>query len=139
MISVTAAILIYGKKILIAQRREKDRLAGKWEFPGGKIEPGERPEECLIREMKEEFGVNVTVTGFFGKNVYEYESGTIELLAYYVNWHSEKFKLNAHAAIKWVPLSQLDQFDFAPADVPFVEKLQHHHSGPLKAEWWNIN
>ena len=119
---------------MIAQRAEKDRLVGKWEFPGGKIEPGERPEECLIREMKEEFGVNVTVTGFFGKNVYNYETGTIELLAYHVMWHSENFKLNAHAAIKWVPLRQLDQFDFAPADVPFVKKLQHRYSGPQKAK-----
>ncbi len=130
MISVTAAILINANRILIAQRGEKDRLAGKWEFPGGKIEPGERPEQCLIREMKEEFGVDVTVAGFFGRSVHVYETGAIELLAYHVIWHSGNFKLNAHTAIEWVSLNQLHQFDFAPADVPLVQKLQKQYDHP---------
>jgi len=55
MIRVTAAIIINNDRILIAQRLNTDKLAGKWEFPGGKIENNETPEQCLIREMKEEF------------------------------------------------------------------------------------
>ena len=131
MITVTAAILMNDDKVLIAQRGGKDHLAGKWEFPGGKIEPGERPEQCLIREVKEEFGVDVTVTEFFAKSVYNYEAGTIELLAYHVMWQGGDFQLNAHNAIKWASLDQLHQFDFAPADIPFVLKLQKEYGGPL--------
>lgn len=127
MISVTAAIFLEGNTVLIAQRDKKDPLAGKWEFPGGKIEPGERPEECLIREIKEEFGVDIAVSGFFAKSVYPYDTRTIELLAYRVTRRSGHFKLNAHAAVRWVPLDQLHQFSFAPADVPFVEKLQREY------------
>jgi 8-oxo-dGTP diphosphatase len=124
MLSVTAAILIDGDRVLIAQRGKADHLAGKWEFPGGKIEPGESPEDCLIREMKEEFGIDVAVTGFFAKNVYKYETLTVELLAYYVSSSCGKFRLNAHAAMEWAPLNRLDRFDFAPADIPFAQKLQ---------------
>jgi 8-oxo-dGTP diphosphatase len=64
MKNVTAAILIEGGKILIARRKADDHLAFKWEFPGGKVEPGEIPEECLKREMKEEFNVEVRVGNF---------------------------------------------------------------------------
>jgi len=123
MIRVTAAILINDNKILIAQRRDTDKLAGKWEFPGGKIEDNETPEQCLIREMQEEFGIDVAINGFFGENTYDYEMETIQLLAYHTVWQSGNFSLNAHAAIKWVSVSQLHQFDFAPADKPLVDKL----------------
>lgn len=127
MICVTAAILINANRVLIAQRGLNDQLAGKWEFPRGKIEHAETPEQCLIREMKEEFGVDVTIAGFFGKNVYNYDNGTIELLAYRVIWQDGDFKLNAHAALKWVSLNRLHEFDFAPADVPFVQKVQKEY------------
>ncbi len=110
--------------ILIAQRRDTDKLAGKWEFPGGKIEDNESPQECLRREMKEEFDIDVVIGGFFGESTYHYETGKIQLLAYYTTWKGGKFSLNAHAAIKWVSLNQLQEFEFAPADKPFVEKLQ---------------
>jgi 8-oxo-dGTP diphosphatase len=124
MIRVTAAILIKNERILIARRKDTDELAGKWEFPGGKIEENEAPEACLIREMKEEFGIEVSVKGFFGENIHHYEKESIRLLAYHTVWVGGNFSLNAHAAIKWVSLFELNQFDFAPADQPLVEKLQ---------------
>ncbi|GAB6157839.1 hypothetical protein JCM39194_10390 [Desulfotomaculum varum] len=61
MKEVTAAIIINDGKVLIAKRAENQKLAGKWEFPGGKIESGETPEECLIREINEELGINIEV------------------------------------------------------------------------------
>jgi 8-oxo-dGTP diphosphatase len=124
MIRVTAAILIHDNRILIAQRGEKDKLAGKWEFPGGKIEKSETAQECLTREMKEEFGIDVLVGEFFGESTYPYESEIIQLLAYYTVWTGGNFSLNAHAAVRWVALNQLREYEFAPADKPFVEKLQ---------------
>jgi 8-oxo-dGTP diphosphatase len=124
IIRVTAAILIHDNRILIAQRGDKDTLAGKWEFPGGKIEDNETPQQCLIREMNEEFGINVAIKGFFAENTYKYEKETIQLLAYHAVWKDGNFSLNAHAAIKWALLNELQKFEFAPADKPFVEKLQ---------------
>jgi len=124
MIRVTAAILMINDKVLIARRRADDKQAGKWEFPGGKIEDNETPQECLRREMKEEFGIDVAVGKFFGESTYDYESEIIKLLAYHAVWKGGEFALNAHAAIRWVALNHLPEYEFAPADKPFVEKLQ---------------
>ena len=70
---MTAAILVHNDRILIAQRRDPDNLAGKWEFPGGKIEHNETPQQCLIREMKEEFDIDVVIGEFFDESIYHYE------------------------------------------------------------------
>ncbi|MEJ2165560.1 MAG: (deoxy)nucleoside triphosphate pyrophosphohydrolase [Desulfobacterales bacterium] len=124
MIRVTAAILFNNDRILIARRRDDDRLAGKWEFPGGKIEDNETPQECLRREMREEFGIDVAVGDFFGASTHHYGSELIQLLAYYTVWTGGAFSLNAHADYRWVALAELQNFDFAQADINFVEKLQ---------------
>jgi 8-oxo-dGTP diphosphatase len=68
-VKVTAAILINDDKLLIAQRKSKDKLHDKWEFPSGKVDSDETPEECLKREMKEEFGIDVSVGEFLGESV----------------------------------------------------------------------
>jgi len=127
MIRVTAAILIHRNKILIARRKDNDPLAGKWEFPGGKIEQNETPEQCLIREMKEEFGIDVVVGEFIGDSMCRYESKIIQLLGYCAVWTGGEFSLNAHAEYKWVSPEQLPDFDFAPADINFVNKLQQEN------------
>jgi len=80
---VVAAILIKDKKILIAQRGYDDPLALLWEFPGGKVEEGESPEESLVREMQEEFRIDVEVERFFASSLFAYDKGTIRLLGYY--------------------------------------------------------
>lgn len=121
---VTAAVIANNGKILIAQRSGNQNQAGKWEFPGGKIEPGETPEECLKREIKEELGIDIEVNDFFGESIYQYESGEIKLIAYKARWVGGEFKLEAHSQIKWVKPFELDNYDFSPADIPFVEKLK---------------
>ena len=77
---VTAAILFKNHKILIAQRKATDKLPNKWEFPGGKVEKDENPKECLKREMKEEFGIDVSVGRSLGESVYHYDHISIRLL-----------------------------------------------------------
>ena len=124
MQEVTAAILIKDNKILIARRKVSDRQGGKWEFPGGKIKADETPQQCLVREMKEEFGIDESVGKFFAESTYRYEHGEIKLLAYRTSWDKGQLTLKAHADCRWVEPSRLDVFDFAPADIPFVEKLQ---------------
>ena len=124
LIEVTAAILIKDNRLLIAQRKSKDRLPNKWEFPGGKVEIDETPEECLKREMKEEFGIDVTVREFLGESVYHYDHISIRLLAYRTFWNTGELKIKAHQSIEWVTINQIGEFDFAPADILFVEKLR---------------
>ena len=125
MKQVTAAILIKDRKILIAKRKASDRQANKWEFPGGTVEQDETPEACLEREIREEFGIKVSVGRFFGESVYHYDHGSIKLLAYQAHWESGKITLKDHADYRWVFAEQLAEYDFAPADIPIVAKLQH--------------
>lgn len=124
MKDVTAALIIKDHKILIAQRAPGENLAGKWEFPGGKIEAGETPQECLKREIREEFDVEVDVLDYFGESIYNYSSGTIRLLAFWCRWIAGDFILKVHSQIAWLDPEELDQYDFAPADIPLVKQLK---------------
>ncbi len=123
MKTVTAAILIVNENIFIAQRQAHDALSSKWEFPGGKLEEGETLQECLKREMKEEFGMEISVGALFGESVYHYDHGSITLIAYWIQWEAGECTPKVHQACRWVPLKDLPAYDFAPADVPFVDKL----------------
>ena len=124
MKEVTAAVIVKDNKVLIAQRSPKDKLAGKWEFPGGKIELGETPQDCLKREIREELDVDIEVLNFFGESIYSYHSGTIKLIAFWCKWISGDFTLKVHSQNAWVNHNELDLYDFAPADIPLVEKLK---------------
>lgn len=124
MKEVTAAIILKDNKILIAKRAPGENQAGKWEFPGGKIEPGETLQDCLKREIKEELEVDIQVLDFFGQSIYSYHSGTIQLMAYWCQWMSGEFTLKVHSSLEWVYQDELDNYDFAPADIPLVEKLK---------------
>ena len=81
MLTVVAGIIERDGLILIAQRKPGDRLAHQWEFPGGKVEPGETPEQALVRELREEFAVETEVGAYVGRSVFAYEHVTVELLA----------------------------------------------------------
>jgi 8-oxo-dGTP diphosphatase len=122
-IKVTAAIIMNNGKLFIARRPAGDKLAGKWEFPGGKIENDETAEACLAREIKEEFDIDVEVAEFLGSSVYHYPDISVELLAFRTTLVSGTITMKAHEDCQWVSLQDLDQYDFAPADVPFVKKL----------------
>ena len=124
MKEVTAAIILKANRVLIAQRAPGENLAGKWEFPGGKIEPGETLQECLKREIREELDVDIEVLDFFSESIYTYQNGTIKLMAFLCKWITGDFTLNAHSHIAWVNHHELDLYDFAPADIPLVEKLK---------------
>lgn len=126
---VTAAILIKDVFCLIAKRKAGDPLASYWEFPGGKIEANETPEQCLKREMAEEFQIDVEVGKFFTESIYKYDNGTIQLLAYFVSWQGEILHPTVHDEIAWVNKQTILNYKFAPADIPIVEKLRSNCNG----------
>jgi 8-oxo-dGTP diphosphatase len=123
MIEVAAGILVRDSKILIAKRKAGGELAGKWEFPGGKIESGETPEACLKRELTEELGIKSTVGDHLWDGTYHYDFGTVRLLVYRVYWEGDTIVAKDHEEYKWVTPADLKEYDFAPADLPFVERL----------------
>ncbi|MTI79950.1 MAG: (deoxy)nucleoside triphosphate pyrophosphohydrolase [Firmicutes bacterium] len=120
---VTAAIILHNDQILIAQRKRGERLASKWEFPGGKLEEGETPEECLRREINEELKINITINKYFGESIYHYHHGAIRLLAYLSDWEEGEITPTVHSQVKWVTPEELTNYDFSPADIPIVKKL----------------
>ncbi|MGQ1911314.1 (deoxy)nucleoside triphosphate pyrophosphohydrolase [Marinifilum sp. RC60d5] len=122
-VEVTAAIIRKGNKILAAQRSHADELSGKWEFPGGKIEANESPEECIVRELNEEFGINTKVSGYLGESVYDYENKLIFLKAFYVEHISGEYQIRVHENIRWIKISELKNIDWAPADIALVKLL----------------
>lgn len=124
MKTVTAAILIHQGKILIARREKKDELAGCWEFPGGTLETGESPEYCLARELREEFAIEIKVGSFLGESIYHYDHGAICLLAYLACWTDGALDCRVHDQYAWVEVQELGDYEFSPADVPFVQILQ---------------
>ena len=126
IIRVTAAIIEREGKILIAKRKAGDDLfAGLWEFPGGKIEEGETPEECMARELKEELDIEVEVGELISSNKHKYPHGIFELLAYRVKHISGEMILNDHDEIKWVTVDEISNFEFPPADIPIITHLEN--------------
>ena len=123
LIQVTAAIIFHHGRVLIAQRAQDDRMAGLWEFPGGKVESGETPMECLQRELFEELEMNAVIGSPLGCSIYHDDHISIELLAFQVFWDGRPLRRLTHQALRWVPPAQLPQFAFTPADQPFVDRL----------------
>ncbi|WP_053956528.1 (deoxy)nucleoside triphosphate pyrophosphohydrolase [Inediibacterium massiliense] len=124
MKDVTAAVIIKDDLILIARRGKNENLEGKWEFPGGKIEKDETPQQCLKREIQEELNIEIEVGDFLGESIYKYSNGEIRLLAYFSIIIEGEMKLSVHDKVKWVNIKEMDTFDFAPADVPLVKRLK---------------
>ena len=124
LFQVTAALLEKDGRILIAKRRKGGLFAGLWEFPGGKLEPGETPEVCLQREILEELGIEVRVDGRFASCRYAGSGCEVELMAYRVIHVAGEFQPREHEEIRWVCLSDLDSFDFSLPDIPLVLKLK---------------
>lgn len=122
-VQVTAAIIIDQERVLITQRANQDAQGGQWEFPGGKIEPGETPAACLQRELQEELGVLADIHEFYAVSRHAYPHLSIELLAYKATIRAGQITLHTHQAYRWTPIRDLGQFDFSEADRPLVEKL----------------
>jgi 8-oxo-dGTP diphosphatase len=121
---VVAAIIRKGDEILIARRYAGDGPeGGKWEFPGGKIEPGERPEDALVREINEELGIVVKA----GEPYATIPHTNILLMVFLADYVSGKVENKGCQDSKWVRKDELAGFVFAAPDLPVVKKLTGSH------------
>lgn len=123
MRQVTAAVIIENGRLLLTRRPPEDRLGGFWELPGGKVELGESPEECLERELIEELEMTADVRELLATTTYHYEHGSFELLAFRVRRTSD-YRLLVHDAARWVSLDEASEMPLAPADVLLLEDLR---------------
>lgn len=122
-IEVVAALIIRNKTILATQRGYGD-FKGGWEFPGGKIEPGENPDAAVKREIYEELNANVEVGNFIKTIEYDYPKFHLTMHCYVCTLASETVELKEHAAARWLSLSEIDSVDWLPADVAVLDDVK---------------
>ena len=121
---VAAGVIEQDGRILIGKRKHGKHFAGNWEFPGGTVETGETPRECLRRELREELAVEAEVGDLICSSEYSYTPDwTIKLLAYRIRLASGILNLKDHEEVRWVIMSDLVNYDFSEAGKLIVEKL----------------
>ena len=125
LIIVVAAVVFEDEKILCVQRAENSReyISLKWEFPGGKVEEGEQFEEALVREIREELSVDIEISEFFMTVEHTYSDFHLVMHVYRCHLTKGEVILNEHADLKWLKVEELDQLDWAEADIPIVKRL----------------
>ena len=127
---VVAALIVQNDKILICQRTKHQPMPLKWEFPGGKVEPDESPENALFRELEEELGIRAKIGPKIATIRHRYGKGaSVELHFYKVDEYAGDLQNRIFHDVRWVTAKQLPEFDFLEADVAFIKKLA---SGKLK-------
>lgn len=109
---------------MCAQRGRDGNLPGIWEFPGGKIEPGETKQAALQREITEELGCTIEVGREVTTTTHEYEFGEVTLTTFYCRLVAGKPTLTEHVAIKWLLPSELETIQWAPADIPALSLIR---------------
>ena len=125
-INVVGAVLTQGTKILAAQRGEGMSLAGMWEFPGGKIEDGETPQEALRRELEEELLCSAEIGEKVETTEYEYDFGIVILTTFFGTIVDKEPTLTEHSEVRWVEAAELGNLPWAPADIPAVDRVVAH-------------
>jgi len=121
---VAAALIVRGGEVLIGQRRPEQPMALKWEFPGGKIEAGESPEQALARELNEELGIEATVGPLVTHIRHNYRhGGAVDLQFFAVHDFSNEIENRIFHQLRWVRLEDLTGYDFLAADRGLVQDL----------------
>lgn len=127
-IRVVGAVFHDGERFLACRKKPGKPLEGRWEFPGGKIEPGETPEQALAREIREELNLIAEVGQKVTTTTYEYDFATIELTTFYCTLVDGDLRLTDHDDTKWVTSTEAAHLTWAPADIPAVEAIAASHS-----------
>lgn len=128
-IEVVGAAVLRNGRCLVARRGPDQDQAGHWEFPGGKVEPGETPQEALARELREELGIRVEVGPRLGRSEVRMGERTIALAVFEARWLGGAVTLRDHDRCLWAALADLPGLDWAPADVPLVPRVMSRLAG----------
>ena len=123
LIEVSAALIFRGGKLLITQRHAGAHLGGLWEFPGGKREAGETFEQCLVREIREELGVEIFIGELFEEICHDYPEKSVHLKFFICKIISGKPQPIDCAAVKWIEASELTAHEFPAADAQLLVRL----------------
>jgi|UniRef100_UPI00404B54D3 8-oxo-dGTP diphosphatase len=128
-IPVVCALIEYEGRVLLAQRPHHKHLGGKWEFPGGKVEPDENPAQALIREIREELGCAIILGRELPRNEHTYDQTTIVMIPYLaqLEGNSAEIKPTEHIAVAWAKPEELLDYDLAAADLPVVTAFRQTH------------
>jgi len=125
VIEVAAGLVFRNGKLLITQRHKDAHLGGLWEFPGGKREPNETFEECLVRELREELGIEVEVGEVLESITHSYPEKTVSLKFFQCRWKQNEPKPIDCEDLKWVTAAELKGYEFPAADGRLLEMLQN--------------
>lgn len=125
-LEVVGAVIVHNGTVYCTQRGSGP-LAGKWEFPGGKLEAGESPEQALVREIEEELNCQIDVGDRILTTRHEYNFATVVLTTYYCTLRSGRPALSEHQEDAWLSPDALTSLDWAPADIPAVHQIQRDH------------
>jgi 8-oxo-dGTP diphosphatase len=120
---VAAAIIESEGQVLLTRRKPEVPYPHLWEFPGGKVEKGEDPKDCVIREIREELGIEITVTSIYDAVYFRYPERDVLVLAWLCNWTSGKVQNIDVADHRWVAPSEIPSFDLLPADIALAQRL----------------
>ncbi|HIT76560.1 MAG TPA: (deoxy)nucleoside triphosphate pyrophosphohydrolase [Candidatus Avipropionibacterium avicola] len=123
-IAVVGAVVVRDGRVLAARRGPAMSLPGTWEFPGGKIEPGEGPEQALVREMREELLCTVEIGAHVATTTHAYDFGTVTLTTFLARVVAGEPQPTEHSAVRWLSVDELGSVEWAPADLPAVERLR---------------
>lgn len=124
MTEVVAALIWDENRFMICQRPAHKARGSLWEFVGGKVEPGERKEEALIRECREELGVTVEVGEVFMEVTHKYPDITVHLTLFSASIRKGVPQKLEHQDIRWITAEEIGKFSFCPADTEILEKLK---------------
>ncbi|MDT0203831.1 (deoxy)nucleoside triphosphate pyrophosphohydrolase [Nocardioides sp. AE5] len=122
-INVVGAVIVRDGTVLCAQRGDGGSLAGMWEFPGGKIEADETPRQALEREIREELLCQIEVGDELVTTTHEYSFGIVTLTTFYCTLLAGEAQLTEHSAVLWLAPDELETLDWAPADIPAVQRI----------------
>lgn len=122
-IHVAAAVMIQEHKVFAAQRKDSGELGLKWEFPGGKLEPGESGENAIVREIMEELSTTIAVDRHFMTVNHQYESFRITMDAYLCTIIDGALSIGEHVDFRWLSFHELYTVDWAAADIPIVDAI----------------
>ncbi len=123
-IGVVGCVLVDSDHVLCAQRSQAGQLPGLWEFPGGKVEAKESPSVALVREIREELGCTIEISGSINVASYDYDFAKIRLATFYCQLVSGTPTPREHQALAWLPPSDLLLLEWAPADLPAVHQVR---------------